>query len=270
MKLSDILMYIPEDYQIDRFTSEYTEKYFKPKGYLVCYKYFEPHVNIACLPGHNDCMTFVIKNPEEVNIEYLYYYLRLNGKLINNHIVCYEIGKLLDVEIPRLPNIEIQNLLVPFIASSYKFSIAHIDDSIHKLFIENRGYLLVQTSLLTHNKLDLNKLCDITDIDMLYKKMSNGRIDKQPNFVKVLDPNIIDINYIQYYLYYARLVSRSANYHFDDIKRIGIPMLSINDQRILVNRFTPIHNEILKLRDKRKANKLELRNLINNIKLNFL
>lgn len=192
---------------------------------------------------------YVAIDPEKVNLKYLYYYLSANKVRDQN---------ILDIEIPELPSIEVQNKLVPFIAKLYDFNVAKIKHKISKLFTKNRNYILYNNTLGEARKYK-ECLYRITDKEMFFKSVRKGEFGKY-EYVDIIRTDIIDEEFLMYSLhyYYNGMLKNDKDY-------FNILLPDILEQKQIINTMRVTHSEILRLRAKRRWYKSEIRTLINKV-----
>lgn len=192
---------------------------------------------------------YVAIDPEKVNLKYLYYYLSANKVRDQN---------ILDIEIPELPSIEVQNKLVPFIAKLYEFNVAKIKHKMSKLFTKNRNYILYNNTLGEARKYN-ECLYRITDKEMFFRSLSKGEFGKY-EYVDIIRTDIIDEEFLMYSLhyYYNGMIKNDKDY-------FNILLSDISEQKQIINTMRVTHSEILRLNAKRRWYKSEIRTLINNV-----
>jgi len=212
---------------------------------------------------------------DQVNIEFLDYYLNLNmhllekgGNIERNYLTPEFIG---NIEIPRLPPREVQDRLVEPISKLYDTLIDSADEKIQKLFDENRKAILEHKyPIVKHwNGTDLFKINDVT---RFFRNLVKGNIDELGRCITNLKLESASTRYLLYYLYYSKqlFILNNYNYYEFDINEFHghcfeFKLLSADDQIRIIQEITPRHNAMLELKKERKANESTLRELINNL-----
>lgn len=267
MKLSDIITHFVD----------HPDHLKKPvKQYILFSKYRRPYITLVDNLNdlNSESFAYVAKNPEVINLEYLYYYIRLHMGLLRgpgfkegnqyglDHMNLEFIN---NVELPSLPSVEIQNVLVPFIRKLYKIEL--IDSNIDELFCVGYNYL---DSAPEEGAYELFK---IRDRELFFKNIKKGKfIDPINDYIEILKPELLNEKYLVYYLYYKEALEDSSNYYRNyfnfenfhtDYLHICLP--SMSRQKLIIETMDIIHNKIRKLMAKRRANKLALRKLIDEV-----
>jgi len=256
--------------------------------YLLFSKFEKPYISIVDNLDNlkDNCFPYVVKNSGEVNLEYLYYYLRLHMKLLrvpesDGNVGRYGLDHLSidfinNIILPALPeqsvwmNIEKQNLLVGFIKRLYELSIENIDSKIDRLR-NVKSQHMIQT-LCQRMEMNSSELYKIKDMKLFFKNVKKGKLQNLvTDYIEILNPNILDRDFLVLYLYYTKDLDNPTNYYrVEDESKFGefhtryinIPMLSLHEQRVTMSFILTTHIEIGKLRTELRANKLALRKLV--------
>ena len=204
--------------------------------------------------GHPNKKWSTFVTNEEVNIEFLYYYLKLNMKIVNNN-----------VPFIKIEPIKVDPKWIESIRELYHSLIESIDNKIQKLFNKNREYLFNKMDML--NKQEPSSFYKITNKELFFRNLSKGNFNNSDEYMQIRRPDLLDGETILYYLYYTDELSNPFNYYhtergMEDFHGKYIYVYLVGN---IVEHMKPIHEKILKLRVKRKTNKLILRKLINNI-----
>lgn len=244
MKLSDIITLVNQP-------TDDTHKYLLFRD---CSGYCKPYIAICnlsrCLCG-DDSFYYEVKNIDEVNIKYLYYYIRLHMKLLSGESHILSADFINNIELPPLPKKEVQNAFLPCIRSLHELGLESFNDKIIKLFHE---IYVPFDSIIDGNSdgIKISKLFKITNKELFYKNIKEGKFqDPIKNYIKILEPELLDSEFLVHFLYYTTLC---------DLDHINVPVIS--DQKSVVKIIKSNHNKTIELKIERKNNKLALRKLI--------
>lgn len=255
------------------------------EGYLLFSRFRKPHIKIVeNLDDLNDeKFAYRVINPMKVNIEYLYYYLKLNMGLFREKYVNksdkYELDHLTvefinNIEIPISPawyNIEIQNLTVKFVRILYEVSIESIDSKLDKLL--QKGFNCLNLITNKHTEVNSSDLYKIKNKELFFSNIKKGKFQDPINdYIEIINPDILDEEFLIYYLYYTGALNNPDNYYRDNHNfgefhtgYLNIPLSTKSEQKMIVNELVNIHDKIRKLLAKGRANKLALRKLVDEL-----
>jgi len=198
------------------------------------------------------------KNIEEVNLEYLGYYFKLHLGLLRGPDKL-SVEFINNIELPSLPNITMQNKLIPFIYALYGIGILELDDKISQLLCIN--YKRLNHATEKYDSIIASELFKILDKDMFTKNVERGKFqDPIKNYIKILKPELLDENFLVYYLYYT-----NTSMMHDCYEELRINLPSLSKQKSLSKLAEYDHNQMEKLIDARRANKLIIRKLIDEV-----
>lgn len=193
-----------------------------------------------------------------VNVEYIYYYMILNSKLIKKQIPygeCDNIKQVTDVDIGELPPIEIQNEIVEDIKPL--FQVTNCQNRIEIL----SGYIGDKIAeLKVTNTYNLYELCYITNIPLFIENLLSHKFYEARNQIVITEPRRVYETYLIYYIYYTgrlHLFRRYAETGFS----INLP--SLENQHSFLGNISYTINKIAKLREDKKKNKTKLRDMLN-------
>lgn len=250
MKLSDIVEYV-EPIKDD--------KVIEGEEYLLFCNYRKVEIcTTGILHSMNTENNFAyrIKNKNEVNTKYLFYYLKLHMKLLKM-MGNLSVDVINNIEIPELPNIEIQNKLVPFISTLYEMGITSIDSNIGQLFYENYIQFDCVIESCSEDCKNINDLFKITNEELFSKNVTKGKFqDPIEDYIQILAPAEIDEKFLVYFLYYI-----------DTTPTDNISIPSISEQVSALKKIECKHYEIRNLKTERKGNKHKLRKLMDEVEV---
>jgi hypothetical protein len=264
--------------------------YTEGVNYLLISKYEKPYIRIIKSSKQDakylgkDYYIFMVNNNDDVNLIYLQYYLMLNIELFHNYsfgFIEYGLSDNLSVEfinnieINKLPSIEVQNKLSKVISGFYIFKLGLIYYKIEKLLIKCSNVLLPYTKEILQAA-KASDLFEIEDIKLFFSIVSKGDFNEinYKQYINILRPDLINADYLIRYLYLylngalsnkSKHSMRDNNIRDFNISKILIPLYSIEDQLSVLEPFGNIHKKILKLKMNKKLDKCTLREILNSI-----
>lgn len=244
MKLSDILEYVnanPND-----------------KEHLLFYNSYGPRFmiveNLKCFDNKKS-FSYRVKNPRKVNLEYIYYYLKLHMGLLNESDIL-NVEFIDNIILPSLPSKYAQDLVVPFIRNLYEIGILELDDKIGQLDTDicaKFDYICEK-----YDAVPSSELFKIKDKDMLLRNIQKGKFqDPVEDYIEILKPELLDGEYMAYYIHYANQLN------IIDTMLTVLPSLS--EQKSIAMHTMCEHNNLENLRSERRRNKLIIRRLIDEL-----
>ena len=169
-----------------------------------------------------------------------------------------------DIEIPELPSLEIQNVATKFLRRLYEVDIDFIDSRIEGEFEESAIFIQRRTQ----NYNECSDLIRVKNKELFYKNIKKGKFqDPIEDYIEILKPDLIDEEYLLYYLYYTGVLDKMSNHYVrkhQDFNNgnLEIRLVSLLEQQFIIVSLRDYHTKIKKLIAKRRANKLELRKLM--------
>lgn len=293
MKLSDVITCFTgiedEPDNSTKPTNKYLlfSKYEKPYVTLVKNLYTLDEGGSAYVAKHSEIINSEIINSEIINseiinLEYLYYYIRLHMRLLRgkgfkesdqyefNHMNSEFIN---NIELPSLPSVDTQNELTPFIRKLYNIEIGILDDDIDELYCE--GYYRLDDMVENYKGEYANKLFRIRNRELFFKNIKKGKFQNPvKDYIEIFKPELLDEKYLVYYLHYDAVLEDPGNYHrtssgFGEFHTgcLHIRLPNIGEQKSIVSFLDNIQEKIKELRAKRRANKLILRKLMDEVEV---
>lgn len=281
MKLSEILTYVNYFETGREEGNEYG---------LLFSKWKKPYIRLIELSDQtydslfDEYYKFKVTNPN-FHVDYLYYYLSLNMKLLRPNEEEPYIGLEMDyldvefinnVDIPLRSDIsgryDIQKSTAEFLDDLVgKQGIDYYDAKIKELFKKNLEFLEIQVETVGNDYADCgNDLYKITNILLFIKNVRKGKF-KNPieEYIEILHPEVVIPRYLEYWWYYNEVLDNPDNYEFYvnnyyefNGNDIFLSLPTLEEQQKIVDEMTPVHNKILELQEKKHKAKLFLRSSI--------
>jgi len=266
MKLSDILEYV----------GSLPEGNNPGKKYLVFLKCYSMCITIVKNPEYyKGCPIYKVKNPEEVNLKYVYYYFMLHKNLLRepgsmkmDHL---NVDFINNIELTSWPNIDMQNMMANILRGWYKIIRIDRNKKIDKLFWQ--CYYLIFDSISNLNMEKSSEFCQVTNEEKFFKNIKNCKLrDPIGEYVEIIKPELLDEKFLVYYLCYNDALNNpkkdSPSWYVPfvlDVNNFEIQIPSIDKQESVVKEIDPIHEELQKLIMEKRNTKLNLRTLVHTI-----
>lgn len=268
MKLSEILEYAAGS----------SEDNNQGGKYLVFLKCYGICITIVKNLGwYKNSLVYKVKNPEEVNLKYVYYYFMLHKNLLRepgskkmDHLNVEFIN---NIELPswsniNAPNIDMQNMMANILRGWYKIIRIDYNKKISRVFL--RCYNLIFSAVSRYGIIKNSEFCRVTNKEKFFKNIKNCKLrDPIEDYIEILKPELLNKKFLVYYLCYGDQTNNPIEFCISwyasetfNTDNFDIKVPSIGKQESVVKEIDPIHGELQKLITEKRNTKLNLRTLV--------